>query len=95
MSLQYSEGQLMAMAGDIRTSKGRLSETHTELGNYVNQLAAAWETSEAKDAYRAKQARWDDAHNQLMDIMERIAKVVEDGAINMTSTDRQNASRWL
>ncbi|WP_459549348.1 WXG100 family type VII secretion target [Nocardia sp. X0981] len=93
--VKYSEAQLTAMAGDIRNAKGRLTETQAELESYVSQLAASWETSEAKDAYRAKQLRWDDAHNQLMDIMERIAKVVEDGAINMTSTDKMNAARWL
>lgn len=93
--VKYSEAQLIAMAGDIRNAKGRLTETQAELESYVNQLAASWETSEAKDAYRAKQLRWDDAHNQLMDIMERIAKVVEDGAINMTSTDKMNAARWI
>lgn len=95
MSMKYSEGQLLAMAGDIRTSKGRISESHTELLNYVNQLAASWESDEAKIAYDAKQSRWNKAHEDLMDIMERIAKVVEDGAVNMTSTDKQNAARWL
>ncbi|WP_051161604.1 WXG100 family type VII secretion target [Nocardia brevicatena] len=95
MSMKYSEGQLLAMTGDIRTSKGRISESHGELLNYVNQLASSWESDEAKIAYDAKQNRWNKAHEDLMDIMERIAKVVEDGAINMTTTDKQNASRWL
>ncbi|WP_063060487.1 WXG100 family type VII secretion target [Nocardia sienata] len=91
--MKYSEGQLMAMTGDLRSSKGRLTETHEELKGYVNALAAEWESG-AQEAYRLKQARWDEAHNGLLDIMERLAKTVEDGAIEMTTTDKLNASRW-
>ena len=91
--MKYQEGQLMAMSGDLRTSKARLVETHTELRGYVDALAAEWESG-AQDAYRLKQKRWDDAHDQLLIIMENIAKVVEDGLIDMTTTDKQNAARW-
>ncbi|ONM50563.1 WXG100 family type VII secretion target [Nocardia donostiensis] len=94
MSVKYSEGQLIQLAGDIRTSKSRLVESHDELAGYVNQLVATWEGG-AQEAYRAKQAKWDSAHNDLLTILENIAKVVEDGAINMSTTDKKNAQAWL
>ncbi|TLF82396.1 WXG100 family type VII secretion target [Nocardia cyriacigeorgica] len=93
--MKYSEGQLMMLAGDIRTSQGRINETRDELRNYINQLRAEWETDEARTAYDQVQARWDNAHDQMISVLERIAKVVEDGAINMSATDKQNAGAWL
>ncbi|MBF6438676.1 WXG100 family type VII secretion target [Nocardia cyriacigeorgica] len=90
----YNEGQLIALAGDIRTSKSRLTETHDELTGYVNQLVASWE-GQAQAAYRDKQARWDDAHNDLLTILEAVAKVVEDGAIDMTTADKTAAQSWM
>lgn len=92
--MKYSEGQLVQLSGDIRTSKARLVESHDELAGYVNSLVATWEGG-AQEAYREKQAKWDSAHNDLLMILENIAKVVEDGAINMSSTDKKNASAWI
>lgn len=93
--MKYSEGQLVQLAADLRTSKGRLSESHSELTNYVKQLCSTWESDEAQKAYQDKQHRWDRAHEDLMTTLENIAKVVEDGAINMTTTDKAAAAKWV
>lgn len=98
--VSYSKEQLLAMAGDLRAAKGRLSETHQELLGYVNGLVAQWE-SDAQKAYLEKQKRWNDAIESpdktsgLLPIVEAVAKVVEDGAIDMATTDAQAAAKWM
>ncbi|MGW5385255.1 WXG100 family type VII secretion target [Nocardia sp. NPDC003963] len=92
--ISYSETQLIALSGDLGTSRGRLQETHDELQGYVNGLVASW-SGEAQVAYSAKQKRWDDAHVALLEIMQRLADIVRDGAIDMSTTDKANASRWM
>jgi len=98
--VNYSKDQLIAMSGDLRAAKGRLSETHQELLGYVNGLVAQWESG-AQQAYLDKQTRWNNAienpadNSGLLPIIESIAKVVEDGAIDMATTDAQNAAKWM
>jgi WXG100 family type VII secretion target len=93
-AIAYSEAQLMALSGDLNTSRGRLQETHDELQGYVNGLVAQW-GGDAQVAYSAKQKRWDEAHIALLDIMQRLSDIVRDGAIDMTTTDKTNAARWM
>ncbi|MFI9535574.1 WXG100 family type VII secretion target [Nocardia fusca] len=93
-AIAYSEAQLMALSGDLNTSRGRLQETHDELQGYVNGLVAQW-GGDAQVAYSAKQKRWDDAHIALLEIMHRLSEIVRDGAIDMTTTDKSNAARWM
>lgn len=93
--LRYDFGQLVALAHEIRADKGKFINMHDDLKGYVGQLAAAWESDKASADYQAAQKRWDEAHNELLHVLETISKVVEDGAVSMKSQDDRNAMTWL
>lgn len=98
--VKYSSEQLHAMSDDLVAAKGRLAEAHQELQGYVNGLVSQWESG-ARDAYVEKQRRWDDAIQSpdqttgLLPIIQAVAKVVKDGAVDMATTDAQNAAKWM
>ncbi|MCM6776135.1 WXG100 family type VII secretion target [Nocardia sp. CDC159] len=89
--IAYNRDQLITLAGDLRNSKARLQETRNELESYVKGLVAQWQSG-AQEAYSGKQAQWDSAHNEIMTILEAIAKAVEDGAISMAEQDAMLAA---
>ncbi len=93
MSMKYNFGEMLALAGDIRSNSGKLVGTHDELKGYVNGLVGQWE-SEARESYQAVQKQWDDAHNELIQVLNTIAKVVETGTNDMNTTEGKNASSW-
>jgi len=93
--LRYDFGQLVALAGDIRSNVGKFEETHTELTGYVQNLKNSWESPNARQAYDQAQLKWDTAHRDLLQVLNTIAKVVEDGAVSMKQTDDKNAMTWL
>ncbi|MBF6087060.1 WXG100 family type VII secretion target [Nocardia cyriacigeorgica] len=94
MTISYNEAQLVQLAADLRTSMARLDETNQELKGYVTGLLGEWESG-ASGAYAEAQDKWNSAHASLRDTLGRIAKVVEDGAIDMSGTDKAAASKWM
>lgn len=93
MSIKYSPEQLSALAADLRSDKGKLSETHDELKRYVQGLVATWDGA-ASAGYAEVQNKWDTANAELVETLETIAGVVEEGGITMAETDRSNAAIW-
>lgn len=98
--MKYSKEQLIALSGDIRRSKGDLDTQNDDLMVYANKLAESWNNDEVAEndsaygAYLVKQREWETAERELLAVLERIAAVVEDGAINMSDTDKRNAGAW-
>ncbi|AOW92103.1 hypothetical protein BFN03_03640 [Rhodococcus sp. WMMA185] len=92
--MKYSFEQLQQLANDIRQNEAKLRETHDELQGYVRGLVETWESG-ARENYQAVQARWDSSHNDLLQVLNTIAKVVEDGSIDMKSAEDRNATAWL
>lgn len=92
--IEYSAAQLDMLANDLMNARNRLEDTQRDLEGYVGQLAATWEGT-APGEYLLKQGRWDDANKALMDIMQRLSGIVRDGAVDMTTTDKDLASRWM
>ncbi|BDT85116.1 WXG100 family type VII secretion target [Nocardia cyriacigeorgica] len=92
--INYDKGQMIQLSADLKTSVARLDETNQELKNYVAGLLGSWESG-ASGAYADAQNKWNTAHQELRDTLLRIAKVVEDGAIDMSGTDAAAASKWV
>lgn len=92
--INYNFHGMSEMSGDIRNRVAALNETHDELKGYVNRLADAWESEQAKTAYDAVQRDWDTAHADLINVLQMIAKTVEDGTANMQDAELRNAAMW-
>ncbi|MFC0451183.1 hypothetical protein ACFSUH_13475 [Rhodococcus jostii] len=41
------------------------------------------------------QAKWDRAHEDLLQVLQTIAKVVQDGVVDMQTVEDRNATAWL
>jgi len=92
--MKYNFPEMLALAADIHSNAGKLTETHDELKNYVSRLASSWEDGKARESYLQVQAQWDSAHNDLIDVLNTIAKTVESGTNDMQSTENKNAMSW-
>ncbi|AHK30039.1 WXG100 family type VII secretion target [Rhodococcus opacus] len=93
-SLKYGFAELQALASDIMSNEAKLRETHDELRGYVNGLVAQWESG-ARENYQAVQAKWDSSHEDLLQVLQTISKVVQDGAVDMQTAEDRNATAWL
>lgn len=93
--MKYNFPEMLALASDIHSNAGKLNETHDELKGYVSRLASAWEDGKAREAYLQVQQQWDGAHNDLIQVLNTIAKVVEDGTVDMQGTEDKNAASWV
>jgi len=94
MTMKYSFDQMLALAGEIKSDAGKLTATHDELKSYVSGLANAWDSGDARDGYLQVQAKWDNAHNDLIQVLNTISKTVEEGTVQMQSTESKNAASW-
>ncbi|MFZ2177837.1 MAG: WXG100 family type VII secretion target [Rhodococcus sp. (in: high G+C Gram-positive bacteria)] len=93
MSLKYGFAELQALSSDIKSNEAKLRETHEELQGYVRGLVAQWESG-AQEAYQGVQAKWDNANNDLLQVLETIARTVEQGASDMQAAENRNAASW-
>ncbi|MFH5206649.1 WXG100 family type VII secretion target [Antrihabitans spumae] len=91
--LDYKFGEIDAMSDSLRSRSVALNETHDELKGYVAALAATWE-GQAQANYQSVQRDWDQAHQQLVEVLNKIANVVRDGNSGMQATEGREAMKW-
>ncbi|WP_225928536.1 WXG100 family type VII secretion target [Rhodococcus opacus] len=91
--ISYDFHGLSQMAADIKNRSVALNETHDELKSYVQGLAAGWDGT-ASAAYQDVQREWDAAHAELIEVLDRIARTVEDGSTQMGETEAANLAKW-
>ena len=89
----YKCGELDAMSDSLRSRSVALNEPHDELKGYV---AAQRDPSEAlsKTQLRALQRVAGLAHEQLVEVLNKIANVVRDGNSGMQATEGREAMKW-
>ncbi|MEU6353463.1 WXG100 family type VII secretion target [Streptomyces sp. NPDC047072] len=80
-------------AQDVRSTAGRIRQQLDDLEGNVRQIATTWEGS-AQEAYRAKQAEWDQRAASMQQTLEAIAKALDGAAQNYQATESKNASIW-
>ncbi|MEV0945861.1 WXG100 family type VII secretion target [Rhodococcus sp. NPDC049939] len=91
--MKYGFAELQSLASDIRSNESALRETHDELQSYVQGLVSQW-NGEAQISYQEVQSRWDRSHDDLLQTLQQIAKVVEQGANDMLAAEQRNAATW-
>ncbi len=78
---------------DVRSTASSIRRQLDELEAGVARIANSWEGS-AQEAYRAKQAEWDQRANSMQQTLEAIAKALDSAAQNYQATEQKNASIW-
>lgn len=93
-TLSYNFGEIeYTVRLEINSTAARLNAALEELRAQIAPLQATW-TREAADAYRAEQARWEQAAGALNGILLSLGNAVRDGADDVAATDRSAASAW-
>lgn len=91
--MKYEFGRMMQLAGDIQTISRQLTDSHDQLGTYVQGLVAQWESGAQREYYQV-QSQWDAAHNDLISTLAQISQVVAQGTSEMHSTEARNVASW-
>ena len=92
--LSYNFGEIEAVVlQDIQTTSARLSTSLDELSRQIAPLQEIW-SRDAAAAYRAEQARWQQAAAALHEILVNLGRAVQDGAADVADADRRAAGAW-
>ena len=78
-------------SSDIGTAIATIGGQLDELERDAAPLVARW-GGEARDAYAARQARWQRAAADLTAILRSIQQAIDESAADYLSTERRNAS---
>lgn len=77
----------------IHLTSARFNAALDDLRHQIAPLQQVW-TRAAAEAYRAEQAKWDQAAAALNEILFRLGNAVRDGADEIAATDRSAANAW-
>lgn len=80
-------------ATDVRSTATNIRSQLDDLESGVKKVANSWEGS-ALEAYRAKQAEWDQRAASMQQTLEQIAKALDSAAQNYQATESKNANLW-
>ncbi|MER5355552.1 WXG100 family type VII secretion target [Kitasatospora sp. NPDC002551] len=80
-------------SSEVRRTAGTIKHQLEELKAGVTKIAASWEGA-AQQGYRAHQTKWDERANHLQQVLEQIAKSLDNAAESYRSTENRNASLW-
>lgn len=93
MEIKYDFAQITNASQDLRSSAARINGDLAELKQMLQPMAETWRGS-AATAYQAHQAKWDQAAEELNQILNQIATTVEDGNANMLAVNNAAANSW-
>lgn len=77
----------------IHSTSAHLNTALADLRSQIAPLQAIW-TRQAAEAYRAEQAKWDQAAHALNDILVTLGNAVRDGAGDVADSDTRAAGVW-
>jgi early secretory antigenic target protein ESAT-6 len=86
-------GAVSGAQADVSTTATNLNQQLADLKAYLRPLVASW-TGAASTDYQAKQAQWDQAQQELNDILARIATALGQAHSNYTSAETTNRQMW-
>ncbi|MBC3178994.1 WXG100 family type VII secretion target [Corynebacterium lujinxingii] len=93
MQIKYDFAQIAGASEDMRASASRINGDLAELKQMLQPMAQTWEGT-AATAYQAHQAKWDQAAEDLNQILTQIAQTVEDGNSTMLAVNNAAANSW-
>lgn len=93
MQIKYDFAQISNAATDIRSSAARIDGQLADLKDMIKPMTDSWE-GEAATSYRAHQAKWDQAAEDLNRILNQISDTVEEGNNQMMAVNTAAANSW-
>ena len=93
MHIKYDFAQISNATADIRSSASRINGQLSDLKDMIKPMTDTWEGDAAVN-YRAHQAKWDQAAEDLNRILNQIADTVEEGNNQMMAVNAAAANSW-
>ena len=93
MQIKYDFAQIAGASEDMRASASRINGDLAELKQMLQPMVQTGEGT-AATAYQAHQAKWDQAAEDLNQILTQIAQTVEDGNSTMLAVNNAAANSW-
>ena len=93
MQIKYDFAQISGAAEDMRASASRINGDLAELKQMLQPMVQSWE-GDASAAYQAHQAKWDQAAEDLNQILMQISQTVDDGNSTMLAVNNAAANSW-
>jgi early secretory antigenic target protein ESAT-6 len=86
-------GALQTASADISKALSKLTSSLERLEQDNKPLVDTWD-GEAKQAYHARQTKWQQASADLQQILQNIKKAVDESAEDYVHTEKQAAQRF-
>lgn len=91
--IKYGFGTIAAAADDIHSTSGAINALLGDLKSRIAPMAATWE-GESAEAYQESQRKWDQAADELNQVLDTIANTVNNGNDRMADINRRAAASW-
>jgi len=95
-----SDGRLLVTFGalsnaqtDTQQTYNQLNQQLADLQRYLAPLVAAWQ-GQAAEAYQAYQQRWNQAQDNLNQLLHQISGALGQALANYQTAERTNTSLW-
>lgn len=92
-TIRYQFGSIATGAADIRITSGHIQTLLGDLKARIAPMTSTWE-GESAVAYEEAQREWDEAAGELNQILDTIARTVEEGNDRMSDINRRAAASW-
>jgi len=93
MEIQVDFGQLSQAANDLSGASQKIQAELDELENVLKPLVNTWEGA-AQESYRAAQAEWDKAAQNMQEIAAKMGMAVNAANESYQSGEKKNAARF-
>ena len=91
--IHYGFGGIATAADDIRSTSASINGLLGDLKQRIQPMVATWE-GDSSDAYQQSQREWDQAADELNQILNTIANAVSEGNDRMADINRRAAASW-
>jgi ESAT-6 family protein len=86
-------GELESAQSSIRTTSSNVNQQLEDLKTYLRPMVETW-SGDASIAYKARQAQWDQAANDLNQVLNSIGVALSASNQNYQEGEAANMRRW-
>lgn len=91
--IQYDFASIAQTSADIHATNRNINGMLDQLKGDIAPMVAEWE-GESATAYQAAQRRWDAAAEELNQVLQTIARAVDNAGSRMSQINNSAANSW-
>ncbi|WP_019929515.1 WXG100 family type VII secretion target [Nocardia sp. BMG111209] len=86
-SMEYHAASLHELAETLNGHLTQLQQHGEQVGTAAKTLGVAWEGNEGHEQFAAVHSKWDQNHNEGMEVLGRITSAVTEALTRITTAD--------